>query len=516
MVLKFSVASAQAASLGADAEKLFRLHGGSIGRGRDNDWVLPDTERIVSSRHARIIYDNGQFFLEDISTNGTFINHSDNPAPRGQPIPLTHGDVLEIGEYEIHVALLEDDAPGVEGIAERAYPASAEFVAKPYVPPAEPARPDKQPYATPSLLDALPDTEEPADHGTASDHLPAEQEGFVPPRASRELMTEAEPMPVQEVLPADWWQDSDIGTVQDQAGSPAVADTPAITPPAADGQAEACAQPQAQPQTAPPTKQNTPGADEGPGISPHDPDALAAAAMTAKTGTINPLPTEPAGPNEHAAPSVTAADTARDIAAELQAAFFQGAGLEPEAPDFESQAAAVAWFNQLGRIMRVVTQGTLDVLHARSMLKSEFRLSQTIVRATQNNPLKFTVDTDAALQQLFEDNRPGLLNPEAAFAEAMQDIKSHEMAVVAGMRAAFECLLERFEPGAIEAKCKAQDKLSSLGLGNKPWKCYKQFYEAFKASANDDFQGIFGSDFVRAYEEQIRLLSAQWSEDHSA
>jgi type VI secretion system FHA domain protein len=109
MQLKMTVASAQARSLGPDAVAHFRLRGGTLGRSRDNDWVLPDPQRIVSGHHARIIYEQGTYYIEDSSANGTFLNQTDTPLPKGQPVALDHGDILYIGDYEIQVELLEGE-----------------------------------------------------------------------------------------------------------------------------------------------------------------------------------------------------------------------------------------------------------------------------------------------------------------------------------------------------------------------------------------------------------------------
>ncbi len=46
----------------------------SIGRSDDNDLAIDD--EAVSSRHARIIFENGKWMLEDLnSTNGTYLNN---------------------------------------------------------------------------------------------------------------------------------------------------------------------------------------------------------------------------------------------------------------------------------------------------------------------------------------------------------------------------------------------------------------------------------------------------------
>jgi len=108
MLLALSIVSEQGAALGATAYKVFDERGGSIGRVAGNDWVLPDPQNFVSSRHARVSAAGGMFYLEDISSNGTFINSPDRAASRAHPQPLNDGDRLYIGDYEIIVQLIDD------------------------------------------------------------------------------------------------------------------------------------------------------------------------------------------------------------------------------------------------------------------------------------------------------------------------------------------------------------------------------------------------------------------------
>jgi predicted component of type VI protein secretion system len=108
MLLALSIVSDQGAALGPTAYKVFDERGGSIGRVSGNDWVLPDPQNFVSSRHARVSAAGGMFYLEDISSNGTFINAPDRPASKAHPQPLNDGDRLYIGDYEIIVQLIQD------------------------------------------------------------------------------------------------------------------------------------------------------------------------------------------------------------------------------------------------------------------------------------------------------------------------------------------------------------------------------------------------------------------------
>ena len=106
MLLALSVVSEQGTALGNTAYKIFDERGGSIGRVAGNDWVLPDPQNFVSSRHARVSANAGVFFLEDTSSNGTFINAPDRLSSRTEPQRLTDGDRIYIGDYEIIVQLI--------------------------------------------------------------------------------------------------------------------------------------------------------------------------------------------------------------------------------------------------------------------------------------------------------------------------------------------------------------------------------------------------------------------------
>jgi predicted component of type VI protein secretion system len=109
MLLALSIVSGQSGELGATAYKVFDERGGSIGRIAGNDWVLPDPQNFVSSRHARVSAAGGTFYLEDTSSNGTFINAPDQAASRAAPQPLNDGDRLYIGDYEIIVQIIPDE-----------------------------------------------------------------------------------------------------------------------------------------------------------------------------------------------------------------------------------------------------------------------------------------------------------------------------------------------------------------------------------------------------------------------
>lgn len=136
MPVTLKIISKQRHILGADSTRVFSVHGGSIGRAPDNDWVLPDPDRYISGHHAAIDYRSGAYYLRDNSTNGVFVNHSDEPVGRGTPIRLYDGDELRMGDYLFEVSIVNVSRDGADDSGDADSGAPAERRLKRRKPPA--------------------------------------------------------------------------------------------------------------------------------------------------------------------------------------------------------------------------------------------------------------------------------------------------------------------------------------------------------------------------------------------
>ena len=157
----------------------------------------------------------------------------------------------------------------------------------------------------------------------------------------------------------------------------------------------------------------------------------------------------------------------------LRVAFLRGAGLldTASAGAFEIDAESM---EHLGALLRAATEGTLALLNTRSVAKRSIHAEGTHIAAQGNNPLKFAPDATEAIALLLKlHSARGFLDPVAALKEAHADLQAHQLAMAAGMRAAVSDLISRLGPHAL-------------------------------ASLDDDFEAVFGREFVRAYEEQAR------------
>jgi len=192
--------------------------------------------------------------------------------------------------------------------------------------------------------------------------------------------------------------------------------------------------------------------------------------------------------------------------ADLLRAFFDGAGL----PQKElSPAQAERLMRDCGAILRAAVDGLMMLLIARGEMRKEFQAEErTMVAARDNNPLKLMSDPHEAMAFLFDpaDRTDGFLDPVQAIGDACEDLRAHEIALMAGMRAAILGALRRFDPHALERALEKSGGLGLMGRKGKLWDLFIAHQEKLSQEAQDDFQKVFGRDFMGAYQAQLRRL----------
>ncbi|NOR19509.1 MAG: type VI secretion system-associated FHA domain protein TagH [Xanthomonadales bacterium] len=194
------------------------------------------------------------------------------------------------------------------------------------------------------------------------------------------------------------------------------------------------------------------------------------------------------------------------------AAFARGAGLEPDALDGIDEDA---FFEQVGKMMLEFTDGLVQTLSGRTHIKSEFRLDQTMIRPVENNPFKFSTSKAGTLQQILSKSNPAYMAGVDAIREGFDDVNAHQMAVVAGMEAALQDILKRFNPKKLETRLDSDSILDNILPGGKKakyWDIFKLLFDEIAGEAEDDFQQLFGRKFSRAYEQQLSRLKKSHEE----
>lgn len=88
----------------------FNKLGGGIGRGDTNVLVLPDAERYISRTHAKIVFRDGFYVIEDHGTSSPVMING-RVVGKGNDAVLANGDEIAIGEYLLRTVVQDDDFP---------------------------------------------------------------------------------------------------------------------------------------------------------------------------------------------------------------------------------------------------------------------------------------------------------------------------------------------------------------------------------------------------------------------
>ena len=193
----------------------------------------------------------------------------------------------------------------------------------------------------------------------------------------------------------------------------------------------------------------------------------------------------------------------------LTDAFLRGAGLTPSALP---HGLTPEIMTIIGSLLRSATAGAVDMLAARAATKREVQASVTIISVQANNPLKFLPNADSALLQLLGKKMPGFMRADVAMRDAFDDLRAHEVGVIAGTRAALTEVLGKFDPAALGdrlAKGSVIETLMPSARKAKLWDMYLERYLQIRREAEDDFQSIFGRAFVQAYERETARIKGE-------
>ena len=485
----------------------------SIGRNPDNHWPLPDPQRFMSGTHCWVENRNGTWVLTDTSTNGVFINGSDQRVTRGDSVELKNGDNIRLGDYELQVNLeadsrasapvaagfspsidmdpFQDDLDEFDGLDD----VDDSLAKPPQQPPAgqfgqkDPNTPISQmdsnllgPSVSIDSLYQFDDEEEVpevpkklSDRGNQGSpleqHFSAPRVAQPPPGPAQSTYDSPENKYAADFddLPDDW--DEETGLIK----TPSI---PQQAPPPAPSQ------------PAPPFSAQEPVAAQAPPPAPVrvDPPSAPAAGYAARQTAVS---------------SGTGAELA---------AFAEGAGLDLSKLSVDDQEE---FFRDLGALLKTMTQGLMQALTSRNQVRSEFRLEQTMIGPRENNPLKFSISAEEAIMRLVSRSDKAYQSGVEAAAEAVDDINAHQLAVMAGTEAALKSILRRFSPKKLEVKFGNDSSLrKAVPMLKKAryWDFYKVLFDEISEAVDDDFQQLFGTEFSTAYEEQLDRLKSSRKE----
>lgn len=474
-------------------------NGGTIGRQDQNALVLPDPDRVISRIHARVEFRAGSYFVTALGQNP--INLNGTPLGAGATAQLSSGDKLTIGEYCIVADVqLEEAASALAGILTRPSRLDEPFESAPVA-----DRLDSQPFDSGPV--AEPGSDFAFGISLTGGSAPSEgkrRSAGPQPLSMRGAQQRDEVPGFLEPLPAtrpvsQIPDDYDLLRGLEGSSEPSGRASAALPPAQAKGPllpddpfAETV--PIDKVRAIGPDFSNTTTAPAAP-LPSHPPAAATGAAVPAKKS---------GSPLSEAARSAEDVDYARAVRV-----FLEAAGVS----ELESRALADPDFvRNAGELLREAIAGLLKSLVARALTKGELRLDMTMLATAENNPLKFSPNAYEALTHLLAPRAAsGYLPPLRAVREAYQDLEAHNLAVMAGMRAALLGVLQRFDPDKLEKRLASQsmlDKLLPVNRKARMWDLVAEQHANLVREAQDEFDRIFGRAFREAYQEQVEKLRA--------
>ena len=429
----------------------------SIGRGEECTLVLEDPKKHVSRVHVELEEQGEDSYRLTVVSKVNPIFMGGRRHGPGSRLDLTSGATVEIGDYVIELLA----------------PAAPPKVLSPAAELEETTRPDN-----PAMLALRARLNEPAPIEEPPAPPPAPKAAPPPPPPPVPKAAPAAPPPAPEPVDEEpTYTRENLPPIE-----PGIFDEPTLSPaqaaaaPGGDVFAEATFIGAAVQPVAPTTV-----FDEATYVGGRPPAGAAQA----------PGPVAPAG----------AVDPQRFVKA-----FLEGAGLDgKEVP----KAEAEEFLRHSGRIVRAAIEGAMALLAARATAKKELRAEdRTMVASRDNNPLKLMSDPQEVLGFLFDtkERAGGFLDPVQAVGDAFEDLRAHEVALFAGMRAALMGAIHRFDPKTLEAEL--EKAAGGLGLNRKAklWELFGAYQEKLARDAGDDFNKVFGREFMGTYMEQVKRL----------
>lgn len=604
--------------------KAFRAEGGSFGRSDNNNWVLPDNDRVVSSKHAEISFKDGSYYLIDRSTNGTF--HNGNPAAigPGQSVMLNNGDTLTVGDYKLKVSVKaqpkspelpkglqtadfldsEDkttftaatqshqeklsQAKELDDWLDLESPAATSNPSQSWGSVSSPANAAVPTSNTDSFATApvQPLTNDPLSAFGGSSETSTLQSSIDPLAALDQASNIAPPAPPAWEDEDDWWKDGSdsdhapalshaVNTPQQPTPPPPAFETtaPQVTPkqaqPMWDNQphlqnisaadvnqvigmesAPSTTQPVTPQHTTPPTQvleqhkafeqqqvfeqQISPPTGEttayqqalpATGFNPADTGLLHNPAASPKGTAQQPYTPEHSAAPQHSnspTPPHPQAISSGEQPSTIQTDPMQVTAPQPAVHPGATGSNPVELASALGltgleaqQLAQLVPEASaiinetvnrlIDLLRARSSIKNELRVQRTMIQTTDNNPLKFSASAPDAIKAMFSAENQAFMRPQDAIKDSFDDLSDHQVAVLAGMRAAYDAMFKHFNPDTLDKRFNNNSSLLSNKKA-KNWEAFEEHYAMLQRDGEASYDLLFGETFATHYEKQLSEL----------
>lgn len=425
----------------------FDSQGGTIGRSAQSVFHLDDHNKYLSATHALITCYNGEYYLNDISTNGTFINGK--RALKSQPTVLQEGDSISMGRYEFsagfenevhHINLAEDIMPDMKSndpvdSLNLILPPESEMLGEGTIEELFLPQDDKADSTEP--LAYLQEVNEEAE-SLIEDEEPNQ---FVDYNATqRQILDDSESihseMDVPSLIPEDWNVEDGSFPASEKAGTFSSPENKFTQQAAPAGRLTSYTQPSAAEQ-------------------PTQPKSAGTIAKRSETSDLQP-----------------------------EKAFLQGLGIPSELQHLCDEN----WFRQMGLSLK----GCLDSLNA--------ELHRSLVMAGESEAAKpHLLDSMMSLYQ------QSILEPYELIEHIQEELDAHRSRLLQAREGIFQQQLEALSPAAFEAR-----QMAGGGWlkSQRNWKAYQAYFSEQQSNWRTEEQHSFDASLESKYRELLQEQNA--------
>jgi predicted component of type VI protein secretion system len=225
-------------------------------------------------------------------------------------------------------------------------------------------------------------------------------------------------------------------------------------------------------------------------------------------------PQEPVGTDSYPLSAAAARPAATPDDAVLRA-LLRGMGIDaPKAAAIDGERLA----EEVGSMVKVVTEGLVQLLSARQMLKSEFRMDETQIRPEENNPFKHFKLAELVLDELFVTKSGGFQSAPQAAGAAMADLQQHMLLMTSAMQRGMALMFQRLGPDAVSRAPGGDGGMRIRGLAGAvkgKWETYVETYTRMSSQIDSIAKQTVSEALAQVVEEQARKTSNEYWEKKS-
>ena len=159
------------------------------------------------------------------------------------------------------------------------------------------------------------------------------------------------------------------------------------------------------------------------------------------------------------------------------------------------------------RCLRIMAEQMIRLLASRASTKRRIRSrNRTLLAAGGNNPLKASLNAEAALEQLFIQRSGFFLAAPEALTQGFADLGQHQSASYEAMQAALARMLGELAPETVEARAQGGIFPSKAA---RAWARYTRDWDARTLTHDQGMMDVFLAYFAQAYDQVSEKLVAE-------